>query len=112
MVDQQISLGNVGSRAVIAQKKDDDGGLGIGVLAKDSTAKSSEKLRSRRDHGRLFGRWLGVELLMEEVVVEVGLCSKGIEASAVVLTHSVDQSGGELSTMCELLGVVEIDLRR
>jgi hypothetical protein len=93
LVDQKIGLVDIGGRDVVAEEKDDNGGLGVVVLAQDCATESSQELGSRGNDGRLLGWRLGIELLVEEVVVEVGLCGERVECAAVVLSYSVDQSG-------------------
>ena len=93
LIDQKVGLVDIGGRDIVAKKKDDNGGLGVVILAQDSATESSQELRSRGNDGRLLGWRLRVELLVEEVVVEVGLCGERVQCAAVVLSYSVDQSG-------------------
>lgn len=71
LIDQKIGLVDIGGRDVVAEKEDNNGGLGVVVLAQDCATESSQELRSGGNDGRLLGWRLGIELLVEEVVVEV-----------------------------------------
>lgn len=109
--DEQVGLGDIGGRQVVAKKKHCYSGLGVGVLAKDCATECGQKLRSSPDDGCLTRRWLWIELLVEEVIVKVGFRCQSVQCPPVEIADFVNQDRRIFRAFREFLLIIEIDLK-
>lgn len=110
MPNEEIGLCNVRRRDVVSQEEDSHGSLGVCVFAKDRAAKGCKQLRSDAGDRRLTGRRFRIELFVEEVVIEVGSCGKGIKCPSVEFAHTIDEDRRELCAFRVPLVFVQIHL--
>ena len=84
--------------------------MGVCVLSKYGRTKCGEETRPDGDDGRLLRGWKRSEVLVEERVVEVGLCADGVETASVPCADLLNKVTAEVCAGFVGLGVVEIDL--
>jgi len=104
LVNEMVSLRDVRSRDVVAQKESDEGGLELDVFPESCSSERRQELSADFYYGRRR------EKLVKSGIIEVDLGRERIQCPTVKTVDLLYKRGGERSSLLVLLLVQKVNL--